>query len=394
MHLQLSFLGRVPGKRGEYVEAVYRFPGGGGDFSTSFFGEALRRRAKPDRLVVLGTSGSMWQVLLEIAGVAEAHERVWQALAEACEKNRVDQGHLDQLAGALAPAFGCEVRCRLLPYGRTPEEQRAFVRLLAEEVPEEARLTLDVTHGLRHLAMLMLVAALYLRRVKRVDVAALYYGAFDMPRDKGAPVPVLDLAGLLAVTAWIEALAIFDHSGDYAPFAGLYEGDGAPQGTARLLREAAFFEHTTNPVKATAKLTTLHQKRDQLDTPVGGLFSNALMERIAWFRRPSRAERERELAHAYLARGDFLRAALYGQEAYLSQEVAAGGGKVDDYGDREQARESATAPPFRKLKRIRNALAHGLRPDDHEAQRIVQGAGYLESALKDCLDALLPRRQE
>ena len=54
-------------------------------------------------------------------------------------------------------------------------------------------------------------------------------------------------------------------------------------------------------------------------------------------------------------------------------------------------RDAATDPAFHKLKQVRNALAHGLRPDDDEARRIVQGAGYLGSALRDCFEKLLPR---
>jgi len=388
MHLQLSFLGRVRGERGNYQEATYRFPGGR-DVSTSFFGEALRKVVKPERLVVFGTSGSMWQVLLELAEVEEEHEALWRELAEEYEEDRVGQGVLDHLGLALAAPFGCAVRCRLLPYGKTSEEQRAFVRLLADEVPDGARVTLDVTHGLRHLAMLTLVAARYLRVAKRVEVAALYYGAYDMPRAKGVAAPVLDLAGLLEITDWIEALAAFEHSGDFAPFAELYERDGAPPETAKLIAEAAFFERTTNADKAGAKLSTLHQQREDLATPVGGLFAEALMERIAWFRRPTRGEQETALAHTYLERGDYLRAALYGQEAYLSQEVVAANGRVNDYQDRERVRDSSDNPAFHKLKRIRNALAHGLRPGDDDARRIVQGAGYLRSALRDCFAKLL-----
>jgi len=388
MHLQLSFLGRVRGERGNYREAIYRFPGGR-DVSTSFFGEALRKVVLPERLVIFGTSGSMWQVLLELARVADKHDELWQELGEACEADRVEQEMLDRLSPLLVAPWGCDVHCRLLPYGKTSEEQCAFVRILADEVPAGSRVTLDVTHGLRHLVMVTLVAARYLRVVKGVEVAALYYGAFDMPRPNGIPAPVLNLAGLLEITDWIEALAAFEQSGDFAPFADLYERDGAPEETARLLRDAAFFERTTNAEKARAKLSTLHTQGDRLATPVGGLFAGALMERIDWFRRPTRAERERDLAYTYLERGDYLRASLYGQEAYLSQEVAARGGRVDDYVDRERMRESSDNPAFRKLKRIRNALAHGLRSRDNEARRIVKGAGYLRTALKDCFDQLL-----
>ncbi len=388
MHLQLSFLGRVRGQRGNYQEATYRFPAGR-EVATSFFGEALRKVVKPERLVLFGTSGSMWQVLLEVAGVADAREELWGELAEASEKDRVSQDQLDALAAAVAPAFGCEVRCRLLPYGKTPEEQRAFVRLLAEEVPAGARVTLDVTHGLRHLAMLTLIAARYLRVVKGVEVASLYYGAFDLPRAGNGAVPVLDLAGLLEVAGWVDALAAFDRTGNYGPFASLYTDDGAPPETAKLLADAAFFERNTSAKMARAKLSTLHQQRDRLDTPVGGLFADALLERVDWFRGPDRAAWETRLAWAYLEKGDYLRAALYGQEAYLSREVAAAGGDVDNFKVRDSVRDRKEPEPFQKLKYIRNALAHGQRPYDGEVWNWVKREGLLRSALQDCFEKLL-----
>jgi hypothetical protein len=118
LHLQLSFLGHVRGERGNYQAATYRFPGGR-KVPASFFGAALRKVTKSDRLVVLGTSGSMWQVLLEIAGVGEAHEGLWQGLAEACEADRVTQEQLDGLAAVVAPEPS-----RRTPSGRRPPPVR------------------------------------------------------------------------------------------------------------------------------------------------------------------------------------------------------------------------------------------------------------------------------
>jgi len=389
MHLQLSFLGRVRGERGSYQEATYRFPEGR-EVAASFFGEALRKVVKPERLVVFGTSGSMWQVLLGLAGVwGEPHLELCDELEQACDADRVVQEMLDRLAPLLASPLGCEVRCRLLPYGKSPEEQRALVRILAEEVPSGARVTLDVTHGLRHLAMLTLVAARYLRVVKGVEVASLYYGAFDLPRAGNGAVPVLDLAGLLDVAGWVDALAAFDRSGNYAPFAALYADDGVPSGTAKLLADAAFFERNTSARMARAKLSTLHGQRDRLDTPVGGLFADALLERIDWFRLPDRAAWEARLAWTYLEKGDYLRAALYGQEAYLSREVANAGDDVDDFKQRDRVRDRKGPEAFRRLKYIRNALAHGQRPYDGEVWNWVKREGLLHSALRDCFEELL-----
>ena len=54
----ISFLGRVPREEDGYRKTTYRF-----EDKTStkmaFFGWALKDRVKPDKMVILGTSGSM-----------------------------------------------------------------------------------------------------------------------------------------------------------------------------------------------------------------------------------------------------------------------------------------------------------------------------------------------
>jgi hypothetical protein len=67
-HTLVSFLGKVPKERGgQYKTAHYHFEDGYQE-PTSFFGLALQHYLKPDRLVILGTTGSMWDVLIEILG--------------------------------------------------------------------------------------------------------------------------------------------------------------------------------------------------------------------------------------------------------------------------------------------------------------------------------------
>ena len=94
-------------------------------------------------------------------------------------------------------------------------------------------LSLDVTHGFRHLPMLALVAARYLARVVSVKVEELYYGALEMTTPDGE-TPVLRLGGLLAMLDWVEALAPYDKDGDSGVFAPLLPADGMDKGKAEV----------------------------------------------------------------------------------------------------------------------------------------------------------------
>lgn len=57
MHVLISFLGRVPKNETGYRTTRYSFDGVL-DEPTAFIGWSLRRRLMPDRLVILGTTGS------------------------------------------------------------------------------------------------------------------------------------------------------------------------------------------------------------------------------------------------------------------------------------------------------------------------------------------------
>jgi uncharacterized protein with HEPN domain len=113
----------------------------------------------------------------------------------------------------------------------------------------------------------------------------------------------------------------------------------------------------------------------------------ALKARIRWFRGPVRAAWERALAQEYLDRGDFLRAAIYAQEAFISGKLAKE--QVDDFHEREEVRQhEAGDGPFRQLVRLRNAMAHGVKPLDSKVLKALANEGALRSTLKDLFERL------
>jgi hypothetical protein len=92
-HTLITFLGRVPKIEKHYRATSYRFPDGTEDGATAFVGWNLRRRLEPDRLLILGTAGSMWDHLFErdiVLGEEGENERL--RLQEATEQQCVEQG--------------------------------------------------------------------------------------------------------------------------------------------------------------------------------------------------------------------------------------------------------------------------------------------------------------
>lgn len=219
----ISFLGK--GKADPhtgYRTATYRFDAG---FSrrVPFFGMALTEYLQPDRLVLVGTAGSMWDVFFERQG-ADDDDAMLHLMA-AVEAGQVDQEMLDLPRRELAQQLGIPVDCLLIPYARDAAEQAEILHLLAGVVQPGENLSIDVTHGFRHLPMLALVAARYLSRVVGVKVEELYYGALEMTTPEGE-TPVLRLGGLLAMLDWVDALATYDKDGDNGVFPPRLAADG------------------------------------------------------------------------------------------------------------------------------------------------------------------------
>lgn len=388
MHTLVTFLGKGrDDPRTGYRKARYRFPDGAVR-ETAFFGWALAEHLVPDRIVVLGTSGSMWGVFVENFAAEGEAEEARLRLLEAESRASVDQSLLERVAHLLEHAIGRTVLPRLIPYGKDEAEQRAILEAIAETVPK-GEVSFDLTHAFRHLGMLGFISAFMLERIGRLRVKGLWYGALDMTEE--GVTPVLRLDGLMAIQRWVDALDRYDATGDYGVFAPLLEADGVPADKARCLQEAAFHERTFNIADARRKLLTFLPLLDSPLPGASGLFQRKLNERLRWGREEELHEHQRKLAYVYLNRRDYVRAAVLAWEAILTRECVVGGLDPHDYGengDRAQAEANLRVSlqregirwaesAHRRLKDLRNALAHGSPPWSEELRKVLSNPDQL-----------------
>ncbi|WP_291992257.1 TIGR02221 family CRISPR-associated protein [Candidatus Accumulibacter sp. ACC003] len=363
----ISFLGKGAGnaKPGSgYQTATYHFDDGSMR-TEAFIGLALTDYLQPHRLILIGTDASMWDVFFESQGGDD--ENILELMA-AVENGQVTESLLQVPRSRLAEQLGIQVDCLLISYARSATEQIEVLRQLAAVVEPGERLYIDITHSFRHLPMLALVAARYLTRVRGVKVEELFYGALEMT-PRAEPKPVLRLRGMLDMLDWVDALATYEKDGDYSVFAPLLIADQMADSRARLLADAAYLERTSNTDEARNQLRKVFQAVAAHDGALGGLFSETLKERISWYRNPTRHSRELSLADAYLQRRDYLRAATFMYESFVTRACYVE--KIDDCDamvrDKAYERAKDKAPPVKLLKKIRNALAHGVRTSDERA---------------------------
>lgn len=378
-HIQFSFLGRSHSRAGEYMKASYRFADNTVR-ETPLFALALARQCRPDAIVLFGTAGSSWHSFLDWAGYAEgdvsAAAALQARLQEAGKSSAVSVADLAELEALALPVEGTPWRLRLIPLCQTSEEVEELLSLMAREVHPGDAVSLDVTHGLRHLPMLSLLAALYLRKVRKVHVKDIVYGALELSAavepNGPALTPVLELHRVLEIASWLDAISHFEASGDYAQFGKLL-----PESKATL-RRASFYQSTHQFTRFQDELRKLQPALEDQGDLLLQLFKPALASHLAAAANGEELQVQRAMAEAALNRKDFLRAAIFTLEAFTSRLMPSG--KHGTYQERSQrlgdfisgdgeheARQVLKLKPgepgrmrdyARELRTVRNALAH------------------------------------
>lgn len=393
----ISLLGKsqVESQHG-YRSARYRFPDGT-EHQTAYFGLALAEHLQADKLVLVGTPSSMWDLLIENVVGDAAQEELRVDLIDAVRTGTVTESTLQPLVPAIAARLGREIRPIVIPFSVQFADQQALLERLADALARNERVALDVTHGFRHLAMLGLTATRYLSRERAVEVQGLYYGALDMMQDGIAPV--VELSGLAHVQQWAEALAAYEASGDFSRFATLLVRDGFDTGFAGALERGWELLGVSNVNDAATTLRPVYQALGEPMAGASELFRERLRRALRWVTADKLAEKQRILALHALNRGDFLRAALLGLESFLSREVAASCGDPLDYRAKEDAesrfrlelQEGEHADwergAYWLLRDVRNAIAHGTQPSYRPHAQLLKNP----RRLRDALDATLNR---
>ncbi|MDP2647449.1 MAG: TIGR02221 family CRISPR-associated protein [Desulfobacterales bacterium] len=167
---------------------------------------------------------------------------------EAYEKNWVDDGHWDREKQCRKKCQGLETRIGLMnlpfpveririPAGHSKPEIWEIFEIVYDVLKEGDDVVLDITHAFRSIPMLAMVILNYARVLKKINLLAIYYGAFEalgtISEAKNMSVekrkaPLLDLISLDLLMRWTFAVDRFLGAGDAEAVSKLALDDVAP----------------------------------------------------------------------------------------------------------------------------------------------------------------------
>lgn len=406
----ISFIGRSKRSEGGggYQLANYRFDSGF-RASSSFFAHAAlfeaRSLGRPfERLIFLGTSTSTWDdVALSLGAGEDAF-----VLAEMLELEQKKAGarpeSLERLGTLLSRTLGCEIECLALPQAKTVLESQQIAVLLAGRLRRKDRLTIDITHALRHLPILTLFASLASEGMGIGRIVRIVSGVYELSH--GGETPVFELGGVTSFAQWVRALAIYDHSGAIAPLGHLVEEDTGIRLELDFER-ADFMLRTFRTEAAVPVIRKLARVIERAEGPVTSLFRDALLKRFRWARESTLAHRQAALARQYLSDKRYVEAIILGFEAALSFRImdmgldpertkgelgreklqAAINEQLQSSGHDDMG-ENDLSEAWIGLKAMRNTIAHVVTDTGHRVEQRLASADRLEAALKMQFDTL------
>lgn len=198
MLIALTFLGT-----GEYKETTYiKHDDQDQQLKTDLFPIAVAELYKPDRIIAFTT------------------ERV----------RDTKQNDLQKIQEKVGNKFTTQD----IPNGNSPDELwEIFNNCISvfkdEENDTEMQIILDITHAFRSIPLLIFIVAAYLRQVKNVELKHIIYGAFEARDMETDQTPIFDLTPFVDLLDWMNAVNVFQNSGDARPIAKLdVRGDIAP----------------------------------------------------------------------------------------------------------------------------------------------------------------------
>lgn len=210
-----------------YSEVTYRCDEGA--VATKYIQEAVLK------LKMLNERGFEDGDRITIFVTKEAYERNWldrdytsreleqMRAAEAGEGAVQKRG----LYSILQEAYGiAEESARFIPMGATEYELWDIFNIMYDEIQDEEELYVDITHSLRNIPIQMLSIIAYARTLKNVNVAGIYYGAFEAKSQNEAgetEAPIFDLVTFLDILDWSQAASSFVRYGNSDEIKALFD---------------------------------------------------------------------------------------------------------------------------------------------------------------------------
>jgi len=363
----ISFIGT--GKKAEgggveqYEEAIYQFPNGFKKKS-SLITSVLFEYINPDKVIIIGTSESIWSELSNIdpdkLESLDIYEKIW----EETWSKQVSKETLLKWEEALKETLGKEFSLNLL----SSEAREEIIEVLYRELPKNSQeVYLDITHSFRHFPLIASFSLPVFKYIKNFQNIILVYGKLT----KGLPSPVYFLNIPNKLMNLLEAISLMEHSGNFAKFSEIYNND---------LFSQVYLKTETNRSISKKKTMEINKILQNSNNIYQQMASEIIDEKvIPYLKGESLEVRMAKRAVFFAERKQFLKAYTLIYEAILTAGMKKF--NLGDYNNIDDRRNASLNLPsyltkedrksFQLIRNLRNVIIHGSQPRGRYSSEII-----------------------
>lgn len=237
-----------------------------------FIANVLVRHEDIDKLFLIGTRDSIWELVCEKFGGSQ--EDAYKIMG-AKDTKTLNEDDLKLVSSTIDLSLGQDgSQCFVIDYGINEEELWGnFEKFLAilDLIQDGDEVYLDITHSFRSLSMMSFIMSEFGQTQKRFEIGGVFYGMFEYASQNNGITPVIDLKMFFDLLKWAKALKNLKDYGNAKDLALLIHGAadekevvssfdefnyaltisdiGAIQGSIKRLKgKLSFFEKHSNPI--------------------------------------------------------------------------------------------------------------------------------------------------
>lgn len=204
-------------------------------YSNKFFiAEALKDHFSIDKIIVIGTQKSIWELYYEeFSKLYDSFDEnywieLWNLTSTANHKSSDDGIGLIQKIENYLP----NSKVVVIKYGLNDSELEYNFERIVEAIEDESVIShkddiyIDITHAFRSIPVYAMTLIMYLNDVfdKSTNIKGLYYGMYDVSREfEDKTAPIVNLKAVLDTMKWIKAAYAFKAYGNAIDIAELID---------------------------------------------------------------------------------------------------------------------------------------------------------------------------
>ena len=206
---------------GGYKNTNYIYPDGSDSKKTGYAFDAVIDKEKPNKLLLIGTSGSGWSDVLEWYSLdLPNEERKWaDEIGQKIAEHKNTFSDWKSIENFIKEAANFEmVKIAIVEPGSTQEQLEKYPEILLnafKSVVDEKRNTkiiFDISNGFRSMPLYITMFVRYAGLINRSEIEySMYYGMYEASTNQGTPL--VDLSAVSELTDWVNAISEFQGLG-------------------------------------------------------------------------------------------------------------------------------------------------------------------------------------